>query len=771
MKRSIIPEPVRSDKEYNPSPPKKLNLSSTNAGNEEKAVDLNLYTSSSTSLGFHYTNQQESKDQSPEGEASFVYDLETTPEYGDLIRQLDELSINENEEGDEMQNKAIQLALEGKNIFLTGKAGTGKSWVTRKLRSEFITQKKNLHVTAPTGIAAIQSNGVTINSWGKFGIGEYYSDFDRMMSKEVRDKICKTDVLVIEEISMVNGHLFDVLECMIAIIRCYEDVKERISDIKRESGLDTNSKAIMSPLMLEMRWTAVEARGLLDIPPFGGLQVILVGDFYQLPPIAKKHDLDADNSILMENQELSEKDFYLKVGLTGSYAFESRTWQRMKLEQVELVQVHRQNKDDGLFDCLNAMRDGSIHNKSEHDNVLEALQNPLPKRDDGIVPTELHSKNANVDERNRSELAKLNEESINFISLDEVTFAHEYKEQMLRKYNLEDFGHMPALYASVMKPRPPQELIEARKKFSAIDTIMKDLLAKGDYGSIPPLGIEKDKLKETLTKMESDYERQSIVTPETFKDFIESNFVASSVTDITPNDVYQRYKRFDDQLQRDYHSLKEHADKHFFQKQCRVGQNIELKKSSQVMLLFNVDVSSGLANGSRGIIHDFIPIALYRDMLSQENKKREETSQPTILQSNSSTVGHCNTSDDAHERGPSEAPLNASNKSPHVDYSVYNVEPTVIESLKAKISNMTDLKRELDILDKVDESKIPMLPYVKFIENDSAQIIIPQPFSKFYRNCGQATRYQIPLTLAWAISIHKSQGKFQLRLLPKAVQT
>ena len=112
----------------------------------------------------------------------------------------------------------------------------------------------------------------------------------------------------------------------------------------------------------------------------------------------------------------------MKIGLTGNYAFESRTWQRMKLEQVELVQVHRQNKDDGLFDCLNAMRDGSIHNKSEHDNVLEAFQNPLPKRDDGIVPTELHSKNVNVDERNRTELAKLNEETINFINIDFVNW-------------------------------------------------------------------------------------------------------------------------------------------------------------------------------------------------------------------------------------------------------------------------------------------------------------------------------------------------------------
>lgn len=128
-------------------------------------------------------------------------------------------------------------------------------------------------MTAPTGIAAINVGGMTIHSWGRFRLGEYYEDFNNMMSKETMYKIGSADALLIDEISMLDGHLFDVLECMIAIIRCYEKVADKISKIKHAAY---SGNTIMSQTMLDLRWDSVSEYGLGDIPAFGGMQLIVV---------------------------------------------------------------------------------------------------------------------------------------------------------------------------------------------------------------------------------------------------------------------------------------------------------------------------------------------------------------------------------------------------------------------------------------------------------------------------------------------------------------
>ena len=116
---------------------------------------------------------------------------------------------------------------------MTGKAGTGKSWTSKQIRMRLAN--KRMWVVAPTGVAAINVDGITIHKWGNFGIGSHYSDFDRMMNKETRKKIHNTDVLLFDEISMADGHLFDVLECMVTIIRNYDDIKDRVKIIKSEA--------------------------------------------------------------------------------------------------------------------------------------------------------------------------------------------------------------------------------------------------------------------------------------------------------------------------------------------------------------------------------------------------------------------------------------------------------------------------------------------------------------------------------------------------------
>ena len=72
-----------------------------------------------------------------------------------------------------MQQKAVKLANEGFNLFLTGRAGTGKSWTTKCIIDDFTKRGRTIYTTAPTGIAACNVDGVTIHHWGRFGLGEY----------------------------------------------------------------------------------------------------------------------------------------------------------------------------------------------------------------------------------------------------------------------------------------------------------------------------------------------------------------------------------------------------------------------------------------------------------------------------------------------------------------------------------------------------------------------------------------------------------------------
>ena len=213
-------------------------------------------------------NQQQPQDSQQNKELdsdNLQFELDLAPELEILTQSIDDLSL-EGKKGDELQEKAISLALQGNNIFLTGKAGTGKSWTVSRIVQKLKSQNKTIYVTAPSGIAAINVNGCTINTYGGFHLGEYYEDFDKMMSKVNREKIKRTDVLLIDEISMLNGELFDILEYMVTYIRCYDEMK----DLHKVIQSKTNSDCIGSLSALKMRWMAEEHGGFAHLPPWGG---------------------------------------------------------------------------------------------------------------------------------------------------------------------------------------------------------------------------------------------------------------------------------------------------------------------------------------------------------------------------------------------------------------------------------------------------------------------------------------------------------------------
>ncbi|XP_065651221.1 ATP-dependent DNA helicase PIF1-like [Hydra vulgaris] len=141
------------------------------------------------------------------------------------------------------QQKALQWLDEGKNFFITGGAGCGKSYIVNQIaQSEQIY--KTIHITASTGKAAYLINGVTIHAFAGIETGVRSVDYyKRHMHPDIKKTWLETDVLIIDEISMINASTFDLLHLIACEIRqCYDEL-------------------------------------------FGGVQVIACGDFFQLPPV------------------------------------------------------------------------------------------------------------------------------------------------------------------------------------------------------------------------------------------------------------------------------------------------------------------------------------------------------------------------------------------------------------------------------------------------------------------------------------------------------
>ena len=830
-----------------------------------------------------------------DGDDDDDFDLSQAPEMSPVTVAMASLDIGgnssqpERQKGDEMQEKAIRLAESGANIFLTGKAGTGKSWTTKQMvdtlrlgKYEHIGEGDNsqrtskrwkrgkvVHVTAPTGMAAINIDGTTIHRWGGFGKGEYYSDFDRMFSKKNRGRICKTDVLVLDEVSMVSGHLFDVLECMVAIIRSYKHVKDRLKELRDNARKRSNA---LSPLnvdvavgdvgsdgeggismninryVLDMRWEDPSEGGLGDLPPWGGLQLILIGDFAQLPPVPNRSSGHCDVSSDVIDEVLVDDEVFAKVGRQGTYAFQSRAWTRSNLSVIELVTVHRQVQDDGLLEFLNNMREGKRDLAATHGSVISALCAPLPRRDDGIIPTELHSRNADVDEKNQKELIKLETRGHEFTSRDEIKLHERYKSRLLRKHELDQVAHIPHLWSCVDPLIYPQSYKDAKEEISALETKKEQLLISEKYEEIIAVRDKLKELQEKVVDIEEEYATASAITAESISCWLEKN-PGTSQNAGSARIIYEKIEAFQKEVSKDYGEYSKHANERYFQKECRVAEDLELKIKAQVMLLWNLSIEQKLVNGSRGIVVGFLETQEYKKIVQDELDRRkrsnattascdEEASKagiatpfksltlttklsethmhslrsrlltqlslplnPSPIQqehaselidyvvtmlTNGKELGYiveemdgmeleicdknagervgralamflreqtCTSGAQAANGGPS--PKSARNERCRPGSS--SLDSEAIDNIRSQIKLERDenLEQELRKLDDIG-SAFKELPYVRF--DCASRLILPTPFGKEFRGFFTATRWQIPLSLAWALSIHKSQG-------------
>ena len=225
------------------------------------------------------------------------------------------------------QLEALELVKKGKNIFLTGSAGTGKSYTLQNIIQWARSQYLEFSVTASTGSAAYLIRGRTIHSYLGIGLGQKSSQelYEYIRSKKpfIANKLRKLNILIIDEISMIDNVLFDKISEFLSLIR-------------------KNKK------------------------PFGGLQIILSGDFAQLPSI------------------------------TGKYCFLSDTWNNANIKVVTLKTLVRQNNDDIFKNMLEELRFGKCTKES-----LEILKN-LSKKEftHDIIPTILYSLNQDVEKIN-----------------------------------------------------------------------------------------------------------------------------------------------------------------------------------------------------------------------------------------------------------------------------------------------------------------------------------------------------------------------------------
>eukprot|EP00439_Symbiodinium_sp_Y106_P028989 s1648_g3.t1 len=243
------------------------------------------------------------------------------------------------------QRAAAARALAGENLFLTGAAGTGKSFLLRFLVQEFSQRHPGqVAVTASTGIAAAHLGGQTIHSFAGVGVGtaplaKTLQQVQKSSAAVQRWK--STKVLVIDEISMIDGELLELL-CGVA------------RAVRKQSA------------------------------PFGGLQVLFCGDFLQLPPV-------------QERGKLARK-----------FCFASAAWKKAGLDEgtVLLCQTVRQASDREFGKVLNELRVGHV---SDEARALLAKCHVGVKSQpkDGILPTKLYCLNKNVDAENAARLRQL----------------------------------------------------------------------------------------------------------------------------------------------------------------------------------------------------------------------------------------------------------------------------------------------------------------------------------------------------------------------------
>ncbi|MFH7347621.1 AAA family ATPase [Acinetobacter variabilis] len=323
------------------------------------------------------------------------------------------------------QETALKLLKAGENVFLTGSAGAGKTYTLNQYINYLKARKVSVAITASTGIAATHMNGMTIHTWAGIGIKDFLSEEDLKRMKErkyLKEHLENAQVLIIDEISMLHAKQLNLVN---QVLKYFKESDEA----------------------------------------FGGIQVIVAGDFFQLPPVGKNDERNRDK-----------------------FCFMSDAWVEAKFRVCYLTEQHRQG-NDYLNDILNAIRAQAI--LPEHRSALQGTR----QQDIGDTYTRLYTHNIDVD-------------SINFKHLNEI-------DQDSRQFDAQCDGNEKLIETLKSSVRAPEAL--TLKKHAKVMFVKNNFdmgYINGSLGEV--IGFEDDDEHGVLPKVKLTDGTTLIVEPETW---------------------------------------------------------------------------------------------------------------------------------------------------------------------------------------------------------------------------------------------------------------
>lgn len=352
------------------NPPKLNNLKKASVVKRpslQKSDSLLGSTQSEWDVGSEMASSSASSFSSEDGSASLKRSLPAAPLQGlklkgskrirPLTRKLSNLGKVEMPISLTAEQQAVlDLVLKKRvNVFYTGCAGTGKSIILRTLIAKLhgLHGREAIAITASTGLAAATIGGSTLHKWSGVGIGTGTGEQLVKRLEKQHNQLAvwrNTRVLIIDEVSMIDGHFLDKLEYVARRLR-------------------KNEK------------------------PFGGIQLVLTGDFFQLPPVQKRDSQQSEMAV---------------------FCFESGMWKTCIHRTILLTKVFRQ-QDDELVRMLNAIRFGEV--TPQLTETIRHLSRTV-SYPDGIAPTELYATRREVESSNARQLESLPGEAYQFHAVD-----------------------------------------------------------------------------------------------------------------------------------------------------------------------------------------------------------------------------------------------------------------------------------------------------------------------------------------------------------------
>ncbi len=294
-----------------------------------------------------------------------------------------------NSGGNVMFNKILKMLSDGENLFITGGGGVGKSYLLNQLKEHF---GDKLTITGTTGISVVEIGGQTLHSWCGIGIADkpvaVTVNIIKNKKPVVLNQIMNCKMLAIDEVSMLSS---DVME--------YVD-----SVLKKIRGSDE---------------------------PFGGIQVILLGDFFQLPPVKK--DEEKESVAGTGSGRPDDEDRKVNDNEDYDFCFKSYVWKSLNLKTVMLKKVHRQ-KDEKFINVLERIRTGEAND--EDFGVLRSRSTDA--FDDNRDTLKLFAHNVDADAYNRERFDEINASPFVYESVDIMYVKNNYDEEKINEIRINE---------------------------------------------------------------------------------------------------------------------------------------------------------------------------------------------------------------------------------------------------------------------------------------------------------------------------------------------